>query len=201
VVSAVPALYEAAVTHQRRTPLTNRFRYQAWYWLVDIDDLPQPSRLLRLFARVDRRDHMDVRALLREAGIQADRVLMLTGARSLGHVFNPISVFWAYDSDGTRTAVVAEVHNTYGDRHAYLLEGEDCAGGFAQVDKEMYVSPFYPVDGHYRIHVRARRVDDHDGRTTPGRRRALRRNHAGPAPGGHRPGRHPVGPAIPRYSN
>jgi DUF1365 family protein len=153
VVNAVPALYEATVTHQRRAPLTNRFRYRAWYWLVDLDDLPQPSRLLRLFARVDGRDHMDVRALLREAGIPAERVLMLTGARSLGYVFNPISVFWAYDCDGTRTAVVAEVHNTYGDRHAYLLEGDGSAGGFAPVDKEMYVSPFYPVDGQYRIHV------------------------------------------------
>lgn len=151
VVITVPALYEAAVTHQRWAPLTNRFRYRAWYWLVDLDDLPQPSRRLRPFARVDARDHMDVRALLREAAIPADRVLMLTGARSLGYVFNPLSVFWAYDSEGTRTAVVAEVHNTYGDRHAYLLDG--AGRGFAQTDKAMYVSPFYPVDGQYRIHV------------------------------------------------
>ena len=56
---------------------------------------------------------------------------MLTTARTLGYVFNPITVFWAYDQAGARTAVVAEVHNTYGGRHAYLLRpdwGRVCRG-------------------------------------------------------------------------
>ncbi len=53
------------------------------------------------------------------------RVLMLTGARSFGHCFNPLSVYWCYDADGRQTHVVAEVHNTYRGRHAYLLEPDD----------------------------------------------------------------------------
>jgi DUF1365 family protein len=79
--------------------------------------------------------------------------MMLANARSLGHVFNPISIYWCHASDGTVTAVVAEVHNTYGDRHAYVLR-PDAAGEVDQVlDKKMYVSPFNPVDGTYRITV------------------------------------------------
>ncbi len=118
---AVPALYDSVVTHSRQTPLTHRFRYRSAYWLVDLDRLPQPSGPLRLLARVRAQDHLDVRALLRDNGVAADRVLMLTTARTLGYVFNPITVFWAYDHAGARTAVVAEVHNTYGGRHGYLL--------------------------------------------------------------------------------
>ena len=49
---------------------------------------------------------------------------MLANARALGHVFNPISIHWCYAADGGLAAVVAEVQNTYGDRHAYLLRPE-----------------------------------------------------------------------------
>ena len=61
-------------------------------------------------------------AFLEERGIAASRVVMLTGARTLGYVFNPITVFWCFDETGAQCAVVAEVHNTYGGRHAYVLE-------------------------------------------------------------------------------
>ena len=147
----VPALYDSVVTHSRRTPLTHRFRYRGAYWLVDLDRLPQPSGPLKLLGRVRVEDHLDVRALLRDGGVAADRVLMLTMARSWGYVFNPITVFWAYDRAGARTAVVVEVHNTYGGRHAYLLRPD--GDGYAEVDKALYVSPFHPADGRYEIHV------------------------------------------------
>jgi hypothetical protein len=147
----VPALYDSVVTHARQAPLTHRFRYRTAYWLVDLDRLPQPRGPMGLLARVRARDHLDVRALLRESGVAADRVLMLTTGRTLGYVFNPISVFWAYDRAGDRTAVVAEVHNTYGGRHAYRLRPD--RAGYAEADKALYVSPFYPVDGRYQIQV------------------------------------------------
>ena len=150
-VPAVPALYDSVVTHSRRTPLTHRFRYRGAYWLVDVDRLPQPSGPLGLLARVRAQDHLDVRALLSDNAVVADRVLMLTTARTLGYVFNPITVFWAYDHAGACTAVVAEVHNTYGGRHAYLLRPD--GHGYVEVDKALSVSPFHPADGRYQIHV------------------------------------------------
>ena len=148
---AVPVLYDSVVTHSRRAPLMNRFRYRTAYWLVDLDRLPQPPGPLGLLASVRAGDHLDVRALLDDSGVAADRILMLTTGRTLGYVFNPISMFWAYDRSGARTAVVAEVHNTYGGRHAYLLRPDQ--DGYAEVDKTLYVSPFYPTDGRYQIQV------------------------------------------------
>src|SRR5205823_5039907 len=77
------------------------------------------------------------------------QVLMLTQARSLGHVFNPLTVYWCHDPAGAPVCVVAEVHNTYGAHHRYLLRPE--ADGWADAAKRFYVSPFFPVDGRYRM--------------------------------------------------
>jgi uncharacterized protein len=147
----VPAIFEGRVTHTRRTPLVHRFHYRAGYWLVDYDHLPQPHGWMGHVARVRHDDHADVRSLLRDEGIDADRILLLATARTLGYVFNPISVFWCYDASGQSTGVLAEVHNTYGGRHVYVLKGEESAE--TKVEKELYVSPFYSVEGNYRIRV------------------------------------------------
>jgi len=155
--------YRTVVTHARQAPMRNRFRYRTSSWLVDLDDLPTQSRGLRWLARFEAKDHLgttaslrrNVDALLASNGIDlaGGKVLMLANPRSLGHAFNPISIHWCYSADATLVAVVAEVHNTYGDRHAYLLK-PDPDGHVDQVlDKAMYVSPFNAVDGSYRITI------------------------------------------------
>ena len=68
---------------------------------------------------------------------------------ALGYVFNPLSLFWCHDPSGALVCVIAEVHNTYGQRHRYLLRPDDA--GRADTEKQFYVSPFYPVDGSYRM--------------------------------------------------
>ena len=76
---------------------------------------------------------------------------MAANPRSLGYCFNPLSAFWCFDETGAQVAVVVEVHNTYGDRHAYLVDPDE--QGRASTDKAMYVSPFHGVDGHYELAV------------------------------------------------
>jgi DUF1365 family protein len=147
----VPALYEADVSHSRRSPLRHQFRHRAAYWLVDFDQLPYPRGVVGWCTRVRREDHIDMRGFLGERGIVPARVVMLSGARTLGYAFDPISVFWCYDQSDAQCAVVAEVHNTYGGRHAYFLESAQ--GDEAQIPKMMYVSPFNQVDGTYHIRV------------------------------------------------
>ena len=83
--------------------------------------------------------------------LDGGRVLMAAHPRAFGHCFNPISVFWCRDRRGVPVATVVEVHNTYGDRHAYLVQPDE--HGRASTPKEMYVSPFHGTDGHYELAV------------------------------------------------
>lgn len=153
--AAVPALYDCTIRHVRVAPLRNDFRYGSYLWLVDLDRLPCPPWPLRPLARIRPGDHAgDSRRTLRENldrfladhELTAERILMLTNARVLGFVFNPLTVYWCYDGSGRLVCTVAEVHNTYGGRHRYLL-----LPGTRKTPKEFYVSPFHPVDGYYRM--------------------------------------------------
>jgi hypothetical protein len=150
--------------HARQAPLRHRFHYGTSAWLVDLDEVPRLPRGLRWLARFDAADHVgdptstlrdNLTELLAAEGIDAEggRMLMLANARALGHVFNPISIHWCYSADNALAAVVAEVHNTYGDRHAYVLRPDPGGRIDGVLDKQMYVSPFNPVDGQYRITV------------------------------------------------
>jgi uncharacterized protein len=156
------ALYPCQISHARAHPIRRVFRYRSYLWLIDLDDLPGVPLPLRPFARFRSRDHLGgtrgslragVDAYLARQGIDlaGGRVLMLGYARVLGYVFNPLTVFWCHHADGTLAAVIAEVHNTYGQRHAYLLHPD--ARGRAEADKDFYVSPFLPVAGRYRLHL------------------------------------------------
>jgi len=156
------ALYPCRITHVRGGPAGRAFRYRSYLWLVDTDDLPPVPRWLRPFATFRAADHLgnpaagiraNVDAYLSRHGIDlgGGRVLMLGQARVLGHVFNPLTVYWCHRADGTLAAVLAEVHNTYRQRHAYLLCPD--ASGRAEADKDFYVSPFLPPTGRYRMRL------------------------------------------------
>ena len=153
-------LYDCRITHTRLAPLRNTFTYRTYLWLVDLDRLPRLAPGLRLLAGFRGRDHLgnpsrpireNLDRLLRSHGIDlaGGRVMMLAHARVLGYVFNPLTLFWCHRADGTLACVVAEVHNTYRQRHAYLLRTDD--RGRAHAPKQFYVSPFCPVDGSYRM--------------------------------------------------
>jgi DUF1365 family protein len=96
-----------------------------------------------------------LRILLDEQGLDwsAHRVLMLVNARSAGYVFNPLTTWFVFAADGSLEGILAEVHNTYGERHVYPLSADSAAGG-ATTDKEFYVSPFFAVEGRYDIRAR-----------------------------------------------
>ncbi|MEU1491972.1 DUF1365 domain-containing protein [Streptomyces sp. NPDC005776] len=158
----VNALYPCTITHVRTAPGRYAFRHRTYLWLIDPDAPPPLPRPLRLLAGFDPRDHFGGTAPTVRAGLDrfltahgielADgSVRMLTQARVLGHVFNPLTVYWCRRADGTPLCTVAEVHNTYGERHCYLLRPD--GSGRADTGKEFYVSPFFAVDGDYRMRL------------------------------------------------
>lgn len=153
----LPALVRGSVLHERRTPFRHGLKFRTYEWLVDLDQ-PLPHSP---FARLESRDHFGGAAPTLRSAVEAfaaehdadvrpgDRLLMLAAARSMGYVFNPLSVFWCIDPSNTVRWVLLEIHNTYGDRHVHLIHPDE--QGRSEISKEFYVSPFFTIDGGYRV--------------------------------------------------
>ena len=141
--------------------MRREFRHGVYQWLVDLDAIPEQPWYLRPFASFSASDHLgdparsitaNVKHYLALNGItlgESGRILMLANARVLGHVFDPLSVFWCFNAERVLVCIVAEVHNTYGERHVYLLRPDP--SGVAEADKAFYVSPFFDVSGRYEM--------------------------------------------------
>ena len=165
--------------HGRRGAVSNEFTYAIDYILLD----PEASGPLpTLFARNRRAltslydaDHggapgkgrgvIWLREVLAAHGLDLPgRVLLLAQPRVLGHVFNPVSFWLCHGRDGSLRAVVAEVSNTFGDRHSYLCHHPDLrpirASDWLTAAKLLHVSPFQRVDGGYafRFDIRSDRI-------------------------------------------
>ena len=85
----------------------------------------------------------------REAGIDlaGGAIRLLCMPRTLGYCFNPLSIFFCYRPDGSLAAVIYQVHNTFGERHSYLIAVQRDAGAVHQrCRKSLYVSPFMDMD-------------------------------------------------------
>ncbi len=165
--------------HGRKGEVRNAFRYGVDYVLLDPE---APARKGWLFARnrtalfsVLDRDHGGApghgegAAWVRKALSAHDvkdpaQIELLAQPRVMGHVFNPVSFWLCYDDADALYAVIAEVTNTYGDRHCYLCQRDDQAPITPQdkisATKIFYVSPFQQVQGTYgfRFDVNATRI-------------------------------------------
>lgn len=172
----VSAVYEGAVDHVRETSPRHAFRLRAWFLYLDLDELPSLAREASLLGHGRARpleyrdgDHFRGRRgeptrarlarVLRAAGLPAATgpVRVLTMPRVLGQGFNPVSFWWCHDAHGDLAAAVAEVNNTFGDRHAYVLPAADAertaAGWRWTTKKRMHVSPFFDLSGSYTFEL------------------------------------------------
>lgn len=173
-MSLASALYVGRVTHHRLRPRRHRLAYRTYWLLLDLDELPALSRRLRLLAynrfnlfSVHDEDHgsgeqkplrAQIETHLAGAGIDlaGGKVLLLAMPRLLGYAFNPLSVYFCYRRDGTLSALVYEVHNTFRQRHSYVIAVAGDAGAVQQhCAKRFYVSPFLDMEMRYDFRVEA----------------------------------------------
>jgi uncharacterized protein len=166
-------IYAGQVVHKRLAPKRHAFSYRVFALCLDLDEITEISRTMRLFSR-NRRNvtsfwDADVgeagpgdagqkaRRLLDAAGLArfGARIELVCYPRLFGYVFNPVSVYFCRDTSATVGAVIYEVTNTFGERKSYLVEARNAGAGTIAhgCDKELYVSPFTGADGRYSFHV------------------------------------------------
>lgn len=172
---AAGTLYPGEVMHHRLKPFSHRFTYPVFSLLIDIDRLGELNRMSRLLsvgrpnlASFHESDHVErdgesirqfADRLLDGAGLteQATRILLLAYPRIFGYVFNPISVYFAYDRAGRLVGLIYSVRNTFGERHTYVapvVPGEVSDSGVRQTRRKLFhVSPFIGMGALYHFRI------------------------------------------------
>lgn len=166
------ALYAGVVAHARLRPKRHRLSYRVFSMLLDLDEVGALSRGLKLFGHnraalfsLHDKDHGAGDGKLRRwvltqvaaAGIrlQVPKIEMLCYPRIFGYVFNPLTVYFCRD-DSELKAILYEVHNTFGERRTYVIRVPQRSETIEQsCAKELYVSPFMPMDCVYHFHIEA----------------------------------------------
>ena len=170
------SLYNGRVMHARSLPVRNRFSYPVYFYAFDIDELEEVDRTVLLFGHnrvrpvaLHDRDYLTpgpgslrekLRDLLARTGKQgpSGRVILVTSARVLHYVFNPVSFFFCYGLEGDLEQVIVQVNNTFGEMHVYPLDerlpGRREGEHHFRAEKVFHVSPFFDRVGHYDFYLR-----------------------------------------------
>lgn len=167
-------IYQGNVRHRRFEPIKHEFCYSIAYLYVDLAEWDDVIRRIPLLSgrkrwavsSIRREDHLGdpsepldaaVRGEVeRQTGIRPSGPIgMLSQWRTFGFFFSPVNFFFCYSADGsTVESVIAEVNNTpWGEQHCYTLwQGNRTSDNTLsfRCDKVFHVSPFMPLDLHYR---------------------------------------------------
>ncbi len=170
-------IYTGTIEHRRHVPVAHELSYGVYMFGFDLDELPRLNRRYPLFGynragitSIHDRDYLNpgtmaieqkIVRLLAAHGINDPlaSVVMITSARYVNYVFNPVNFYYCFSRTNQLIAVVAEVNNTFGERHPYVLTENSSASTpwFAcyQAAKVFHVSPFNTIEGHYRFYFSA----------------------------------------------
>ncbi len=168
-----PAFLLAGRTwHRREAPFVRAFSHRIALVELDVDRLDEADRTSWLFGvdrfaaasvhaadQGERRRAASLRgwaeARFAEAGVQLDggQVRLCAFPRVWGYGFSPLSLWFGYGPDGDVRGVIYEVHNTFGETHAYVC-AFDPGQLAAEAQKEFFVSPFFERSGRYRFTLR-----------------------------------------------
>ncbi len=179
-MSEAAVLYSLRVMHRRRVAPLYRFVYKIFSVLFDIDRLDELARTRKLFShnRFNLLSFHDKDFARGEVGglrrwaeetcasqgiaLAGGRIRLLAQPRMFGWAFNPVSFWYCEHADGSLRAVIAEVRNTFGEKHSYLLSSaslnENASAGqplpygvVLEKDKCFHVSPLFDLVGRYHF--------------------------------------------------
>ncbi len=162
------AIYNGVVIHKRFKPKTHFFKYSVFSLLIDLSEIYELDRKIRFFSfnkfnliSFYEKDHgyRDgsslvewVKKNLNENDINCKdiRIKLLCYPRIFGYVFNPLSVFFIYDSREKLISILYEVKNTFGEQHTYIFKVTDNSNLFQHnCLKKFHVSPFIEMNCNY----------------------------------------------------
>ena len=165
------SIYNGTVIHKRFKPKIHFFKYKVFSLLIDLSELNILDKKINFFSynkfnliSFFDKDHGErngsslvewVKKNLKENKINTEniKIKLLCYPRILGYVFNPLSVFYIYDSDEKLISVLYEVKNTFGEQHTYIFKVENNNLIQHSCEKKFHVSPFIEMDCNYFFRI------------------------------------------------
>ena len=167
----ISSIYNGTVIHKRFKPKIHFFKYKVFSLLIDLSELNILDKKINFFSynkfnliSFFDKDHGErngsslvewVKKNLKENKINTEniKIKLLCYPRILGYVFNPLSVFYIYDSDEKLISVLYEVKNTFGEQHTYIFKVENNNLIQHSCEKKFHVSPFIEMDCNYFFRI------------------------------------------------
>ena len=167
----ISSIYNGTVIHKRFKPKIHFFKYKVFSLLIDLSELDNLGKKINFFSynrfnliSFFDKDHGDrdgsslinwVIKNLRENKIDTKetKIKLLCYPRILGYVFNPLSVFFVYDSKDNLISILYEVKNTFGEQHTYVFKVENKNLLQHNCSKKFHVSPFIEMDCNYFFRI------------------------------------------------
>ena len=165
-------LYLGEVMHQRTHPMQYKFKYSVLSVKLDIDEVDELAKSHSLLkfnrfgvfsfyskdygARTEQSWREWLESLLPEYGVKTfARAELVAFPRFLGFTFNPLAMWFVYDENEHCIAVIAEVSNTFGHWHHYVLtnQGQPIDSLESLAEKVFHVSPFIGMSCQYRFRI------------------------------------------------
>ena len=163
-------IYNGIVTHHRFKPVKHSLKYKTFSIFVDLHELANLHKYITIFSinkfnlfSFYNKDHgpRDGSSLkewvlenLKKFNINENisNIKLLCYPRVFGYVFNPLSIFYCYDSEKLR-AIFYEVKNTYNEQHTYIFKVIDHEKIEQKCKKKFYVSPFMNMNTYYNFRL------------------------------------------------
>ena len=165
-------IYIGNVVHKRFKPKKHFFKYSVFSIFLDLDEINELEKEISFFSYnkfnilsfFDKdhgnRDGSSIKdwiiPVLQKKNISTKniKIKILCYPRIFGYVFNPLSIFFIYDTDSNPIAILYEVKNTFGEQHTYVFKinikdqhiSNNCK-------KKFYVSPFMDLESKYFFKV------------------------------------------------
>lgn len=162
------AIYNCSVIHKRFIPKEHYFKYNVFALLIDLSELEILNNKISFFSHNQfnlisfyEKDHGNrdgsslvewVKDNLKKNSINIAniKIKLLCYPRIFGYVFNPLSVFYIYDTSDNLISILYEVKNTFGEQHTYIFRiTEDNKLIQHQCSKKFHVSPFIDMECNY----------------------------------------------------
>ncbi len=168
----ISSIYNGKVIHKRFKPKEHFFKYSVFSLLIDLSELNQLDKEIKFFSfnkfnliSFYEKDHGSRNGSSLVAWVKKNleannihfkdiKIKLLCYPRIFGYVFNPLSVFFIYNSNEKLISILYEVKNTFGEQHTYIFKVDDDLKLFQHnCSKKFHVSPFIEMDCKYFFRI------------------------------------------------